>query len=90
MIQEYDMFYKTESGARRTDVYKFHCVITTYEVIIQDVDLLEQIQWRCCVIDEAHRLKNKNCKLMEGLRLIHMVSTGHTGCWYEQKHQRKD
>lgn len=74
MLQEYDMFYKREGGGgKRDDVYKFHALITTYEVIIQDVELLTRIEWRCCVIDEAHRLKNKNCKLMEGLRCFDLV-----------------
>ena len=67
------MFYKdATTQSRRFDTFKFHAVITTYEVIIQDVELLGQIEWRCCVIDEAHRLKNKHCKLMEGLRCIDM------------------
>ncbi|XP_067933470.1 chromodomain-helicase-DNA-binding protein 8-like [Watersipora subatra] len=72
MIQEYDMFYQDSSGKKRMDVFKFNCLITTYEVIIQDVELLAQIPWRCSVIDEAHRLKNKNCKLMEGLRCFEL------------------
>lgn len=74
------MFYKNSAGKRRFDAFKFHCLITTYEIIIQDVELLTQIDWRCCVIDEAHRLKNKNCKLMEGLRCFDLVRTncGHT------------
>jgi chromodomain-helicase-DNA-binding protein 7 len=33
---------------------------------------LKDFPWRVCVIDEAHRLKNKNCKLLEGLRLLNM------------------
>lgn len=74
MIQEYDMFYKDDKSARRFDVFKFNALITTYEVIIQDVELLSQISWRCCVIDEAHRLKNQKCKLMEGLRCFELVS----------------
>ena len=74
MIQEYDMFYKNEKSTRRFDVFKFNALITTYEVIIQDVELLSQIAWRCCVIDEAHRLKNQKCKLMEGLRCFDLVS----------------
>lgn len=77
MIQEYEMFYKDDSGRRRFDIFKFQCLITTYEVIIQDVELLAQIDWRCCVIDEAHRLKNKNCKLMEGLRCFELVGEIH-------------
>lgn len=33
---------------------------------------LKDFPWRVCVIDEAHRLKNKNCKLLEGLRLLNV------------------
>lgn len=35
---------------------------------------LNAIEWRCVIIDEAHRLKNKNCKLLEGLKLMNLVS----------------
>ena len=50
-------------------MYRFHALVTTYEVIIQDVELLSQIYWRVCIIDEAHRLKNQKCKLSEGLKV---------------------
>merc|ERR1719509_387115 len=63
MIQEYEMYYKTPEGDRIEDVYKFHVLITTYECIINDILDLKDISWRACVIDEAHRLKNQNCKL---------------------------
>ena len=35
---------------------------------------LSAVPWRCVVIDEAHRLKNRNCKLLEGLKNLNMVS----------------
>ncbi|CAG0888582.1 unnamed protein product, partial [Darwinula stevensoni] len=70
MIQEYEMYYKDGTGGRIPDIYKFEALITTFEVIISDCLELREISWRCCVIDEAHRLKNKNCKLLEGLRLL--------------------
>uniref|UniRef100_T1J482 DNA helicase n=1 Tax=Strigamia maritima TaxID=126957 RepID=T1J482_STRMM len=72
MIQDYEMYYKDDKGKRIPDVYKFHVLITTFEIIITDCLELRAIPWRCCIIDEAHRLKNKNCKLLEGLRLIQM------------------
>lgn len=50
-------------------------VITTFEMILADCPELKKIQWRCVVIDEAHRLKNRNCKLLEGLKLMALVST---------------
>lgn len=39
-----------------------------------DCPELRKLHWRCVVIDEAHRLKNKNCKLLEGLKLMNLVS----------------
>ncbi|QQP37777.1 Uncharacterized protein FKW44_018168, partial [Caligus rogercresseyi] len=70
MLTEYEMYYKDENGERIPGVYKFHCLITTYECVITDILELREIKWRACVIDEAHRLKNKNCKLLEGLSLL--------------------
>lgn len=61
-------------GERLPETFKFDALITTYEIIIADVELLTSIEWRCCIIDEAHRLKNKNCRLLEGLRLFDIVS----------------
>ena len=57
------------------DVFKFEVLITTYEVVISDCELLSAIEWRVCIIDEAHRLKNKNCKLIEGLKMFDLVRT---------------
>ena len=34
--------------------------------------MLSKIPWRCAVIDEAHRLKNRNCKLLEGLNKLQL------------------
>lgn len=53
---------------------KFHGVITTFEMIMADCPELKKLHWRCVVIDEAHRLKNRNCKLLEGLKLMNLVS----------------
>ena len=72
MIQEYEMYYKDESGERIPNLFKFHVLITTYECIITDIMDLKDIDWRACVIDEAHRLKNQKCKLLEGLRLLNI------------------
>ena len=38
---------------------------------------LHGIEWRVVVIDEAHRLKNRNCKLLEGLKTLYMVRKAH-------------
>lgn len=54
-------------------VLKFHGLITTFEMIMADCPELKKLHWRCVVIDEAHRLKNRNCKLLEGLKLMNLV-----------------
>uniref|UniRef100_UPI00398E93CE LOW QUALITY PROTEIN: chromodomain-helicase-DNA-binding protein 7-like n=1 Tax=Pristiophorus japonicus TaxID=55135 RepID=UPI00398E93CE len=50
--------------------YRFDALITTFEMILSDCPELREIEWRCVIIDEAHRLKNRNCKLLEGLKLM--------------------
>ncbi|KAG5836431.1 hypothetical protein ANANG_G00254650 [Anguilla anguilla] len=70
MILQYEMYHRDEQGNPVSGMFKFHGVITTFEMIMADCPELKKIQWRCVVIDEAHRLKNRNCKLLEGLKLM--------------------
>jgi len=72
MLQEYEMYYKNEKGERIEGIYKFQVMITTFEIVLTDCLELREIPWKACIIDEAHRLKNRNCKLLEGLRLLNM------------------
>ncbi|XP_033117287.1 chromodomain-helicase-DNA-binding protein 8-like [Anneissia japonica] len=72
MIAEYEMFYKDEQGIRIPEVYKFQALVTTYEIVLADCEQLSEIEWRAVIIDEAHRLKNRNCKLLEGLKILDM------------------
>lgn len=72
MLQEYEYYYKNEQGEPIKDITKFNVLITTFEIIVTDFQELKSFNWRICVIDEAHRLKNRNCKLLEGLRQLHL------------------
>lgn len=54
--------------------YKFDALITTFEMILSDCPELREISWRCVIIDEAHRLKNRNCKLLDSLKMMDLVS----------------
>lgn len=74
MVQEYELYYKGPKGPIK-EINKFNVLITTFEIIISDCMELKDFNWRVCVIDEAHRLKNRNCKLLEGLRLLNLVSS---------------
>jgi len=74
MLQEYESYYRHPDNPETTikDLYKFNVLITTFEIVLTDVMELRDYPWRLCIIDEAHRLKNKNCKLLEGLRLLNL------------------
>ncbi len=45
-------------------------VVTSYEIVIADSKLLQRYKWKYVVVDEGHRLKNFNCKLLRELRQI--------------------
>ncbi|KAA1473299.1 hypothetical protein DENSPDRAFT_866013 [Dentipellis sp. KUC8613] len=58
----------------------FPVVITTYEIIIKDRQHLAKYNWGYIVVDEGHRLKNMDCKLMQEIKKYtsagRMVLTG--------------
>jgi ATP-dependent DNA helicase len=46
----------------------FPVVLTTYEMIIKDRVHLSNYNWGYIVVDEGHRLKNLNCKLIKEIK----------------------
>lgn len=64
VIKQYEMFYEG------TSMPKFDVFVTTYEYLIKEAEFLSRIPWRCFVIDEAHRLKNTDSKLLAAARAI--------------------
>eukprot|EP01133_Synstelium_polycarpum_P015297 gene15297-18116_t len=65
IIRDHEFYYPSANGKKLT---KFNTLITTYEMIISDRAHLGKIHWKYLVIDEAHRLKNKSCRLTTELR----------------------
>ena len=67
---------KEERQALRTNEFKapgtpdFPAVVTSYEIIIADRKFLQRFKWKYIVVDEGHRLKNFNCRLIRELRQI--------------------
>ncbi|KAG9273824.1 chromodomain-helicase-DNA-binding protein 8-like [Astyanax mexicanus] len=72
MIQQYEMYCKDEKEHLIPGAYKFDALITTFEMILSDCPELREINWRCVIIDEAHRLKNRNCKLLDSLKMLNV------------------
>ncbi|KIJ19572.1 hypothetical protein PAXINDRAFT_108979 [Paxillus involutus ATCC 200175] len=46
----------------------FPVVVTTYEIIIRDRPDLAKYNWGYIVVDEGHRLKNLNCRLIQEIK----------------------
>ena len=43
---------------------KFNILVTTYELVIQETEVLSMIEWEYMVLDEGHRIKNQQSKLL--------------------------
>lgn len=58
----------------------FPVVITTYEMLMKDRAYFAAYYWGFIVVDEGHRLKNMNCRLIQELRTVptgsRMILTG--------------
>ncbi|CAM9686350.1 unnamed protein product, partial [Phaeothamnion confervicola] len=64
VIREYEWYY----AGRPRSMLKCHVLVTTYDDLTRDQTALSSIPWRAVVVDEAHRLRNQESKLLEALR----------------------
>ncbi|WVF66274.1 hypothetical protein IAT40_001014 [Kwoniella sp. CBS 6097] len=54
--------------AGQNDTSTFPIVITTFEMAMKDRQFLSGLMWKFIVVDEGHRLKNLDCKLIRELK----------------------
>ena len=57
-----------ESIHQRALNNRFPVVLTTYDIIMKDRVHLTRYPWGFIVVDEGHRLKNMDCKLMQEIK----------------------
>ena len=43
---------------------EFPVVITSFEILMIDRPSLEKYTWQYIILDEGHRIKNRNCRLV--------------------------
>eukprot|EP00547_Thalassionema_nitzschioides_P006181 CAMPEP_0194218418 /NCGR_PEP_ID=MMETSP0156-20130528/23714_1 /TAXON_ID=33649 /ORGANISM="Thalassionema nitzschioides, Strain L26-B" /LENGTH=2173 /DNA_ID=CAMNT_0038947761 /DNA_START=65 /DNA_END=6583 /DNA_ORIENTATION=- len=55
---------------KKMHVTKFHILITTYEVVLKDIEVLKKVKWKALIVDEAHRLKNPKSRLFAELASV--------------------
>lgn len=61
VIRKYELFSSEKS------MEKFHVLLTTPELVMQDEEFLTNIRWTMIAVDEAHRLKNETSSLHKTL-----------------------
>lgn len=59
---------EADEQEEQAPVSSFPVVVTTYEMIIKDRTHLANYKWGYIVVDEGHRLKNLNCKLIKEIK----------------------
>ncbi|XP_069394946.1 lymphoid-specific helicase isoform X3 [Paralichthys olivaceus] len=45
-------------------------VITSFEISMIDRNFLQRFQWKYLIVDEGHRIKNLNCRLVRELKML--------------------
>ncbi|CAO3658263.1 unnamed protein product [Rhizopus stolonifer] len=53
---------KTETSS------EFPVIVTSYEIVMNDRKYLQRYNWKYIVVDEGHRIKNMNCRLIRELK----------------------
>ena len=57
-----------ESIMRRSPTGSCKTVVTSFEIVMRDRKFLGRLPWKYIIVDEGHRLKNLNCKLIRELK----------------------
>ncbi|KAK6154800.1 hypothetical protein DH2020_009048 [Rehmannia glutinosa] len=64
IIRQYEWHAHNPNGLNeKTSAFKFHVLLTTYEMVLCDSSYLRGVPWEVLVVDEGHRLKNSGSKL---------------------------
>ncbi|KAJ2742247.1 ATP-dependent DNA helicase Hrp3 [Coemansia sp. BCRC 34301] len=70
IMREYE-FHRRDMSPPRV---KLNVLLTTYELVLKDRDILGAIKWNFLAVDEAHRLKNSESQLHEALSSFHTTN----------------
>ena len=62
--------YGTERSEAFDSIKKFHTVVTTYQTLRNDVEILEKLEFSLFIVDEAQMVKNAAAKTTQAMRQI--------------------
>lgn len=72
--EEREALRKKHMPVGRSKDLDFPVVVTSFEMCIADRSVLEQYVWQYIILDEGHRIKNRNCRLVKELKSIRSIS----------------
>ncbi|KAM0788287.1 hypothetical protein ACM66B_001433 [Microbotryomycetes sp. NB124-2] len=52
---------------------KYDAVITSYDVVRNDIELLGAVDWHYCILDEGHVIKNSKTKLTKAVKTLKAI-----------------
>lgn len=53
---------------------KYPIIVTSYEIIVRDAKFLRKYDWKYVIVDEGHRIKNMNCRLIMELKSLNTAN----------------
>ncbi|EKX35088.1 hypothetical protein GUITHDRAFT_158768 [Guillardia theta CCMP2712] len=59
-----------ENKVKHPPSKSFPVIITSFEVAMNDAKKLANLNWKYLIVDEGHRLKNKDCRLLRELKSL--------------------
>ena len=62
-------------GSERSDLYEkvddYDLILTTYPLIVRDLDILDKKQFDYVILDEAQKIKNPKTKMAQAIKTLH-------------------
>ncbi|EPS61286.1 hypothetical protein M569_13511, partial [Genlisea aurea] len=59
-----------ERSSLRTVFQKHNAIVTSYDVVRKDIDILSQLHWNYCILDEGHIIKNSRSKVTVAVKQL--------------------
>lgn len=74
ILQQYQVPYIDDDGNKVANKYSFNILLVTYDMFLKDSDFMSSIDWQNVIVDEGHRIKNKEGKKHNALYNIRTLS----------------
>ena len=65
---DWKLFEPRELNDGKKYRFRFHAVLTTFEMIVAQPEPLARVKWAHLIVDEGHRLKNRHSRVLDELR----------------------